>query len=128
MTCDCLWCYCCFCLCWCTKLLQRNFLNRNILIAAIEFRLCLVCKNSYHYLSIITSTQKILLCAAAFECFATCVTTVISTNNAYVWKVKCEFLYLWDIENCVEIRNRCFHHNKLFSGVKVFSCHSSRIL
>ena len=36
--------------------------------------------------------------AATFECFVACVTTVISTYNAYVWKLKCGTLYLCNIE------------------------------
>ena len=79
MMCACLWCYFCLCMCWCTKVLQCNAFNRHRYISAIICRLYLVCKTSYHYLSIITTAQYILLCDASIECFTACVTTVIST-------------------------------------------------
>ena len=128
MMCASLGCSFCFCMCWFTKFLQWNTFSRHRSIAAILFRLYLVYKTSYHSLSIITTTQHIWLCAATFECFVACVTKVISTYNAYMWKVKCNLLYCWNIETCVEISNRFFHHNKLFSDVKFCRCHSSRIL
>ena len=117
MSCACLWCSCCFCMCWCNELLQCNAFNIHIYITSIVFRLNLVCKTSYHSLIIITTTQHILLCAASFGYFTAYVTTAISTYNVYARKVKCELLYCYNIETCVEISNRYFHNNKLCYGV-----------
>ena len=88
MPCEWLYC-CCFYLCWCTNFLQWNTFNRYRYISEILFRLYLVCKTSYHSLSIIATTQHIFICAVTFECFLVFGTTVISHYNSYVWKVKC---------------------------------------
>ena len=56
--CTLLWCFWCFCMCWCTKVFHQNKFNRNRYIAAIVFRLDLVCKIGDSSLCIIIMTQK----------------------------------------------------------------------
>ena len=128
MTCEFFCCFYCFFICWFTKVLQWNAINRHRYIASIVFRLYLVRNTSYHSLRIIKMTQPILLKVKPLECFLLCVTTVISSQNAYVWKVRYELFNFWKIETCVEISNRRFYHNKIFSGVQFCRCHSIRIL
>ena len=34
---------------------------------------------------------------------------VLGTKDAYIWKVKFSFFYLWNLKPLVEVRNGCLH-------------------
>ena len=95
-------------------MIQYNLFNRQRSISIIVFILYAVCKTSFHYISIITMTQHILICSMTFESFTASVSTVIILHIFYLWEVKLYRVYCWNIETCVKISNRCLQHNKFF--------------
>ena len=73
----------------------------------------------------------------AFEHGLTGVATLIFTQYFYMWNVKHQLMYLWNIETCTEIRNYfsiitssfllyifvdCSEENPVYTWYK-FSCH-----
>ena len=96
-------------------------INRDRYIATILFRLNSMCRTIYHSFGIITRTQHISKQSMMFEFFMECVYTFMFTYNVYIYQVKGWILYFWNVKTCVEIKNRCLHHNNPFSCIYFLS-------
>ena len=68
-----------------TKVLQSNAFNRHRSISTIVFWFNPVYKTGYYMLFIITTAHHILALCKTLEGLLVCVTTVIYSNNAYMW-------------------------------------------
>ena len=100
MACVWIWRWRNFWLCFCTKFLQCNVLNIHKSIAAIVFRFSFLCKTIYHFLGIITTTQKIEMLYAIWMLNGVCFHSYVPLRCVHMLDEMIEFLLLECINLC----------------------------